>query len=240
MQEINRDVIISSGGSPLSVAVFLSGEGTNFEALVAKQKCYEKSSANSYGRIDVVFTNVPGCGGEKRAKNHGIPVISLSSKSYFNYIDKDPGDEDHRMFYDAAVLSMLAEICDPDLIVLAGFRRRLSKIFFNKYRNRIINMYPGDITKDYPKKGVPAYKQAMDANERTLKCSVYIQDEYKRFGSLIAQSEEIVLDEDEDSLIKSISSQERKILPYVVHELIANGRVSIDLDDNVYIDGKKV
>ncbi len=47
----------------------------------------------------------------------------------------------------AAVIATIEEYCDPDLIVQAGYRRRLSSKFLNRYHNRIINLYPGDIAR---------------------------------------------------------------------------------------------
>lgn len=226
----------------MSIAVLLSGTGTNFEALHNEQIRLQQSGARSYGRIDVVFTNVPKCAGAQKARERNIQVVSLNSRSYFHYIGKDPGDRDYRKFYDAAALSLIDHVCNPDLIVLAGYRRKLSTIFFNRFPDSIINMYPGDITKDYPEKGTPAYVSAGNAGETELRCSTYFEREDERFGRLIARSGPVEVAEllklprmDAEKVIRQ--KAEWVVLPFVVHELIAKGRVSVDDLDNVYIDG---
>jgi len=226
----------------MSVAVFLSGTGTNFDAIYKEMLNYRSKGKESIS-IDIVFTNVPGCEGVLKAKERGLLTTAISSASYFKYIEGNPGNNDLRAYYDAAVLSVMDEYCSPDIIVLAGYRRRLSGIFFERFKNRIINMYPGDITKEYLTTGVPAYKQALNANECDLRCSVYIQKEHERFGPLIARSQPVSLegfqDYDKDHANKLIrENAEWKLLPYAIFELIAKGRVSIDDEDNVYIDGE--
>ncbi|MGH7888944.1 MAG: hypothetical protein ACRENF_00145, partial [Thermodesulfobacteriota bacterium] len=59
------------GNKPMSVAVFVSGSGTNLLALYEEQKKLERSGETNYGRIDLVFSNVPDCIGVERAKELG-------------------------------------------------------------------------------------------------------------------------------------------------------------------------
>ena len=228
---------------PMSVAVFISGLGTNFEAIWKEQKLLEKSENNNYAKIDTVFTNVPNCTGAIKAKECEVSVLSLSSKSFFNLINKNPDDTETRKYYDASVVSLIEQVCSPDLIVLAGYRRKLSEVFFDKYENKIINLYPGDTTKDYLVTGVTASLQALRNNEKEIKCSVYIQKKDRRFGPVIAQSKPISLDGYNEKQVDQIDEKIRKdgewkVFPFVVHELIGKGRVSIDSDNNIYIDGK--
>ena len=178
---------------PMSVAVLLSGSGTNFVALYEEQKRLEKKGEKNFGRIDVVFTNVPNCRGAKLAEEYSIPVARLSSKKFFEFLDKEPSDEEARDSYDAAAIVNIEEVCDPDLIVLAGYRRRLGSPFHRRFKNKIINLYPGDITKDYLTKGVDANVQAMRAGEDSIKCTVYLERENERFGPAIIQSKPISL-----------------------------------------------
>lgn len=228
----------------MSIAVFLSGTGTNFDAIYNEQSRIEKSRSGNYGRVDVVFTNVPGCPGAMKAEKRQIPVVSLSSRSFFGYIDKDPSDKAYREFYDAAAMTLIDEICKPDIIVLAGYRRKLSGLFHRYYKNRIINMYPGDILADYPEIGTPAYISALESGETELRCSAYIEREDQRFGSLIAYSDPLSLAElsglkreDAEQVIRE--KAEWKLFPHVVHKLIARGKVYVDENHNVFVEGEK-
>jgi phosphoribosylglycinamide formyltransferase-1 len=229
----------------MSVAVFLSGSGTNFIAIYEDQKRLEKKGEINYGRIDAVFTNVPNCNGSRIAEEYGIPVADLSSKKYFDLLNKDPNDDKTRDYYDAAVISVVEQICSPDIIVLAGYRRRLGSLFLNRYKNKVINLYPGDITKDYLVKGVDAAIQTIRAGEESIKCTVFLQKENERFGPALLQSKPISLkgysQDDKDLMNEKIRVEgEWAIFPYTVHNLIAKGCLGVDKDDNVYMDGVKI
>jgi len=239
------ELIHNPGDRPMSVAVFLSGSGTNFIAIHEEQKRLEKIGEKNYGRIDVVFTNVPNCKGSQIAEEYGIPVADLSSKKYFDLLNKDPNDDETRDYYDAAVISAVEQICTPDIIVLAGYRRRLGSLFLNRYKNRVINLYPGDTTKDYLLKGVDASVQVLRAGEESIQCTVFLQKENERFGPALLQSKPISLKgftEDDKGLMneKIREEGEWKIFPYTVHNLIAKGCLGLDKEDNVYMDGVKI
>ncbi|MBI2486929.1 MAG: hypothetical protein HYW01_08220 [Deltaproteobacteria bacterium] len=237
--------IYKSDNKPMSVAVFVSGSGTNLVALYEEQRKLERSGEKNYGRVDLVFTNDPNCKGVERAREFGIPVLSLASKSYFDILQKSLDDELTRDYYDGAVITLIEEISKPDLVVLAGYRRRLSGLFISMYENRIVNLYPGDITKPYLVRGVEASIQALRAGEKTIKCTVYIQKEEERFGPAIVQSQPISLEGFEEEDIEKIQEKIRKegewqIFPFAVHHLIAKGRVGIDGENNIYVDGVRM
>ncbi len=235
--------IYSLSGVPMKAAVFLSGSGTNFIAIYEDYKKRYAEGGKPYAEICAVFTNVPGCEGALKATGFGIPVLSLSSKLFFASLGKDPDDDGARDYFDAAALALIENVCTPDLIILAGYRRRLGGMILRRYSNRIVNLYPGDTTKGYLVKGVDASVQAIRAGESSIKCTVYLERERVRFGPALAQSESISLagyrEEDSEAVNELIRSQgEWKVFPYVVHELIAGGRLGIDGEDNVYLDGR--
>ena len=237
--------LYSPSGEPMKAVVFLSGSGTNFIDIYEEFKRRHAEGVKPYAEICAVFTNVPGCKGALKAAALGIPVLSLSSKLFFAALGKDPDDEEGRDYFDAAAAALLEDVCDPDLIVLAGYRRRLGGVLLGRYRNRVVNLYPGDTTKSYLVRGIDASIQAIRAGESSIKCTVYLEREHVRFGPAIVQSELISLagykEEDAEAMNELIRSQgEWRIYPYAVHNLIAGGRIGIDADDNVYLDGKKL
>ena len=245
MKKIQVTPIYPPTDKPMSVAVLLSGSGTNFAALFEEQKRLELKGEKNFGRIDVVFTNVPNCRGAQLAEEYGITVSRLSSKKFFEFLDADPDDEEGRKYYDAAAILNIEEVCNPDLIVLAGYRRKLSSIFHKKYKNKIINLYPGDITKDYLITGVDASVQALRAGENSIKCTVYLEKEGERFGPAIIQSKPISLtgfvESDKDRMNEKIRQEgEWKIYPFAVHNLIAKGCIEFDEYDNIYLEGVKL
>jgi len=245
MNKNKIEPIHNAGDGPMSVAVFLSGSGTNFIAIHEEQKRLQKKGEKNYGRIDLVFTNVPNCKGAQLAEEYGIPVANLSSKKFFEIIEKHPNDEQTRNSYDAAVICAIEQVCTPDVIVLAGYRRRLGGLFLNRYKNRVINLYPGDTTKDYLVKGVDAAIQAINAGEAFIQCTVFLQKENERFGPALLQSAPISLQgftEDDRGLVNEKIREEGEwiILPYAVHNLIAKGCLGVDGEDNLYLEGVKL
>jgi phosphoribosylglycinamide formyltransferase 1 len=232
-------------GNPMNVAVFVSGSGTNLIALYEEQKRLEKLGEKNYGKIEVVFTNVPDCRGADIAREFRIPVISLSSKSYFEILQKSPDDDGSRDYYDSATITLIEGICSPDLVVLAGYRRRLGGVFINRYKNRIVNLYPGDTTKTNLLRGVDAAIQALRVGEKEIKCTLFLSRDKERFGPAIIQSQSVSLDGFNEGDIKEIQEKIRKegewqIFPFAVHHLIAKGRVGVDSKDNIYIDGVRM
>jgi len=242
MSESDIKPLFEPRGEPMSVAVLLSGSGTNFVAVAEEERRLARSGERLYGRIDAVFTNAPGCEGVKKAAEYGIPVSSLSSKRYFDVLGKDPEDEETRDYYDAAVIALIESVCSPDVIVLAGYRRRLGRAFIERYGGRILNLYPGDITKDYLVRGVDACVQALRAGEDSLRCTVYLERWGERFGTALVQSPPVSLagftEADKDAMGARIREEaEWKAFPYAVHELVARGRAGIDRDGALYVDG---
>lgn len=227
---------------PMKIAVFASGTGTNFDRIYEKQIEYQGKGTVNYAVVDLVFSNNPDSKVVEKAKKLGIKTASLSSSRYFKILEKSADDEFLRETYDSAVISLVEYLSEPDLIVLAGYRRKLGKIFLERYKNRIINLFPGDTTKKYLVKGKPAYLQAIENGENSIRCTCYIEnDSDKRFGTAIAQSEEIPLNTNGDNPEEKIRKDgEWKLFPYVVHDLIANGKVEIDDNQNIYINGQKV
>lgn len=227
----------------MKAVVFLSGSGTNFIAIYEDYKRRLAGGGKPYAEICAVFTNVPGCEGELKSAGFGIPVLSLSSKLFFAALGRDPDDDEARDYFDAASVSLIENVCKPDLIILAGYRRRLGGMILGRYRNRVVNLYPGDTTKSYLVRGIDASVQAIRAGESSIKCTVYLERERVRFGPALAQSEPISLagygEEDSETVNGLIRSKgEWKVFPYVVHELIAGGRLGIDGEDNIYLDGR--
>ncbi|NIP30606.1 MAG: hypothetical protein GTN99_10870, partial [Candidatus Dadabacteria bacterium] len=179
------------------------------------------------------------------AGEYDIPVIALSSKKFSKALNLKPDDEELRKYFDAAVISLIESICTPDLIVLAGYRRKLSSLFYKKYKNKIVNLYPGDITKEYLVTGVEAPIQALRNNETEIKATVYLEQENTRFGIPIIQSEYVSLkglsEQDIDLINKNIREQaEWVIYPYAVYDLIGKGRIGIDDKSNLYLDSKLI
>lgn len=230
---------------PMKILVLASGRGTNFEKIHSRQTELEQEGQKNYGTIEHVFSNDPEAPVLKKAKALKIETSSISSEKFFTDIGKHPSDENGRTLYDLSVISLVEKIFEPDLVVLAGYRRRLSRLFTERFANRILNLYPGDTTKNYLVRGKSACVQALENGEKALRCTVYIEnDPETRFGTVVAQSADISLEGfcigDGAAMEEKIRERgEWKLFPFVVHDLIANGRVAINGENNIYVDGQE-
>lgn len=110
----------------LNIAVFVSGGGTNLQALIDAQSRGELQN----GKITFVLASNSGAYALKRAEKAGIESAVVSRKEY-----------DSKEACDVAVLKEL-ENRNIDLIVLAGFLSILGSELVEKYRNKIINIHP--------------------------------------------------------------------------------------------------
>ena len=109
-----------------NIAVFVSGGGTNLQALIDAQERGEIKN----GHIVFVLASNDKAYAIERAKKAGIEYQVVSRKAYTTSEE-----------YDEAILSAL-EYRSIDLIVLAGFLSILGPTVIEKYRNKIINIHP--------------------------------------------------------------------------------------------------
>ena len=108
------------------IAVFVSGGGTNLQALIDAQN----KGALESGSIVLVVSSNPGAYALTRAKNVGIDGVAVSKKAL--------GSQEA---FEAAILALLKRY-GVELIVLAGFLSILSEDFVRRYPERILNVHP--------------------------------------------------------------------------------------------------
>ncbi len=190
--------------SKKSIAVFVSGSGTNLQAIIdAKIK-----SAN----LAVVLSNKPDAYALERALKHNIPVEVVDHKEF-----------DTREAFEAELIERLKKY-NVKLIVLAGFMRILTSFFVNNYKHRIINLHPA-LLPSFP--GIHSAKQALDYGVKITGVTVHFLDDGVDTGPIILQSVVPIDDSDsEDSLLEKIHKEEHRIFPEAV-KLFCEGRLSI-------------
>jgi len=190
--------------SKKNIAVFVSGSGTNLQAIIdAKIK-----SAN----LAVVLSNKPDAYALERALKHNIPVEVVDHKEF-----------DTREAFEAELTVRLKKY-NVKLIVLAGFMRILTSFFVNNYKHRIINLHPA-LLPSFP--GIHSAKQALDYGVKITGVTVHFVDDGVDTGPIILQSVVPIDDSDsEDSLLEKIHKEEHRIFPEAV-KLFCEGRLSI-------------
>lgn len=202
----------------MNIAVFVSGGGTNLQALIDAQDRGEIKN----GRITFVLASNDGAYALERAKKAGIPSEVVSRKAY--------GSKEE---YDKAILDVL-EDKQIDLIVLAGFLSILGGELVTKYRNRIINIHPSLIPLFcgdgfYGKK---VHTAVLNSGVKVTGATAHFVNEITDGGAIILQKAVPVEQGDNEDILqyRVMRQAEWEILPKAV-SLFCEGRIKIN-DNN--------
>ncbi len=186
------------------IAVFVSGGGTNLQALIDAQK----SGVIKSGEIKVVIASRPDAYALVRAKENGIDTAVVSRKE--NPIQSD---------FEQGIINIL-EKYEIDLIVLAGFMSILSADFTKRYENRIINVHPSLIPSFCGQGfyGLRVHEAALEYGVKVSGATVHFVNEIPDGGKIILQKAVEVKDGDTPKILQEriMEEAEWKILPEAV------------------------
>lgn len=194
------------------VAIFISGRGSNLEAILQKRKQGLLSCD-----VVFVFSNKKEAKGLDIARNYEIPTFVYERKEFSSQSD-----------YDEKVLSLLKEF-SIEIIVLAGFMMILSRSFIENFTGKIINIHPS-LLPAFP--GLNSQRRALDYGVKFAGCTVHFVTPEVDSGPIILQDTIPVFDEDtEETLMLRILEREHIILPEALLIL---------LEDRYEIHGRRV
>ena len=184
-----------------SVIVMASGDGSVAQAVFDAQS---KGVLAGLIKIEKVISDQPDAGVLNRAKQAGIPAITLPMKNFAN-----------RSEWNRALIDEVDD-SNPWLVVSAGFMRILSPDFVNKFQT--INTHPA-LLPAFP--GAHAVADAMAAGVEVTGATVHFVDEGVDTGQIIKQaSVDVRRGETQTELHERIKIEERKILVQVIKELV--------------------
>jgi phosphoribosylglycinamide formyltransferase-1 len=203
------------------IAVFVSGGGTNLQALIDAQK----SGVITSGEIVLVVASNREAYAIERAKNAGIEAVPVVKKECADQID-----------FENKVIALLEEK-NIDLIVLAGFMTILTEHFTSKYPDRIINVHPALIPSFCGKGyyGLRVHEEALKYGVKVTGATVHFVNEIPDAGAIILQKAVEILDGDTPEVLQKrvMEQAEWKILPEAA-ELFCSGRLTVE-DNKVTI-----
>ena len=200
-------------------AVLISGSGTNLQAFIDRVESGELDI-----EICVVLSNRPGVAGLDRARKARIPVEVTKH-----------GDYADRESFDHALVETL-EKYRPDVILLAGFMRILTRVFIERYAGRIFNIHPSLLPK-YP--GLDTHQRAIDAGDEFAGSTVHFATEELDGGPPVIQGRVPVQAGDTaESLAARVLAVEHRIYPEAV-ALFAAGRLEYR-DGAAWLDGERL
>lgn len=194
-------------GTPLRVAVLVSGEGTNLQAIL--------DSVHRRGDVEVVgvASSRPGARALERAAEAGVETVVFPLA--------DHRDRDAR---DTALGDWLVAR-GVGLVVLAGFMELLSPAFTRRFERRVINVHPALLPAF---RGLRAIERAIEHGVKVTGVTVHFVDEGVDSGPIILQRPiELAYPADIEEIERRIHGVEHELLPEAVR-LIARGAVRID------------
>ena len=190
----------------LSVAVLISGAGSNLRALLEAT-----DSADFPARVVVVGADreAEGLG---HAEDFGIPSFSVP---YARFSSRDEW---------GAELAAQLDVWRPDLVVLSGLMRLLPASVVDAWSPRIVNTHPAYLP-EFP--GAHGVRDALAAGAAQTGASVIVVDNGVDSGPILAQERVPVLPgDDEHTLHERIKPVERRLLIDVVRR-IATGELDL-------------
>ena len=182
----------------LNIAVFGSGRGSNFQAIL---QAMEKGKLPGV-RIVLVIGNNSGAGILEIAREHGIPALPLSERQF-------PGEEE----FVSKLLHVLSEH-NVNFIALAGYMKRLHPRVIKAYRNAIVNIHPALLPKFGGKGlyGMHVHEAVIAAGEKISGATVHIVDEEYDHGRIVLQQTVAVDPQDTpETLAAKVLQLEHKI-----------------------------
>lgn len=183
------------------IAVFASGTGTNFDAIV---KAIEDQKLNASVEC-VVVDNLKAKVIEK-AKKKNIEVFAFNPKDYAS-----------KKEYEKEIVALLDQK-KVELVVLAGYMRLCGETFLNAYEGKIINIHPSLLPAF---KGKDAIGQAIEYGVKVMGVSIHYVDSGMDSGKIIAQrSFDVEENMSHDEIEARIHAIEHVLYPETIQKLL--------------------
>ncbi len=198
----------------LHIAVFASGKGSNFKAIL---EAIEKRDIPG-AEIVLVLSNNADAGALSIAREHSIPAVQITSRQF--------AGEDA---YSKSLLEVLNRH-RVNFIVLAGYMKIVPAAVIRAYRNRIVNIHPA-LLPAYGGKGmygIHVHEAVLKNKAAVSGATVHLVDEEYDHGPIVLQEIVPVTENDTpESLAARVLELEHRLYPRAV-ALFAAGKVKID------------
>ena len=154
------------------IAVFVSGGGTNLEALLNAQE----AGSIPHGEIVLVIASNETAYALPRAANHGVRGVAIPRKQM------------SQEAFETTLSLKLAEY-KIDVIILAGFLSILSESFVRQWPERILNVHPSLIPSFCGKGmyGLKVHEAALAKGVKVTGATVHLVNEIPDGGRILLQ-----------------------------------------------------
>ena len=192
------------------IAVFVSGGGTNLQALIDAERAGKIPS----GEIALVVANNAGAYALERAAKAGIATEVV--------LKKELGSQE-------AFETRLMEVIEAhgiEVIILAGFMTILTERFTSKYPKRIINVHPALIPSFCGEGfyGLRVHEAALNYGVKVTGATVHFVNEIPDGGEIIAQKAVCIEEGDTPEILQRrvMEQAEWILLPQAAEKVCAS------------------
>ncbi|SFE88914.1 phosphoribosylglycinamide formyltransferase [Alteribacillus iranensis] len=190
----------------MKLAVFASGSGSNFQAIV---DAAQEGRLNA--EISLLVCDKPDAYAVQRAEDVDIPVFAFKPKEYPD-----------KAAFESVIVKEL-ESAEVDLVILAGYMRLIGKTLLAAYEGRILNIHPS-LLPAFP--GKDAIGQAWEAAVKVTGVTVHLVDEGMDTGPIISQEAVAIKQTDSlQSVTKAVQAIEHRLYPDTIQSFIEKQRL---------------
>ena len=187
------------GKKKISIAVFISGRGSNLKSIIN----FTKRKSNF--KVRCVVSDNRSAKGLELAKKEKIKYLVVNFKKY--------NQAENR------VLKFLQNK-NIQIIALAGFMKILSKLFIKRFHGIILNIHPSLLPKY---KGLNTHKRVLENKEKYSGCTVHLVNEKLDSGKILIQKKVKISNNDTSkSLSKKVLKAEHLIYPETIERICLN------------------
>jgi phosphoribosylglycinamide formyltransferase-1 len=197
----------------MRLAVFASGGGTNFQALL---DAIDRGTVPAEPACCV--SNTPDAGALDRAERAGVPCAVVP-----------PDDFDTPAAFGTALLDVLAAH-DVSFVALAGYMIKVPANVVDTYRGRMTNVHPALLPAfgGQGMYGMHVHEAVLDYGAHWSGATVHLVDEEYDHGPIVLQEPVPVYPDDTpQALADRIKTVEHRLYPEALR-LFAQGRVHLD------------
>jgi phosphoribosylglycinamide formyltransferase 1 len=201
----------------MKLGFFASHSGSNMQAII--DACRDGRLA---AEPCLVISNNRNSKALKRAEREGIPRFCLNGKTH-------PGPES----LDGEILQTLRSH-GIELVILAGYMRKIGPKTLNAYRDRILNIHPALLPKFGGKGmyGIHVHEAVIASGDEETGVTVHIVTREYDEGPIIAQCKVPVLPSDTpESLAQRVLVREHEFFVETLSS-IAQGRITFSCNNN--------
>jgi len=194
-------------------AVFASGSGSNFQALLDR-----KATGDLHVDFVLMIGNNSKAAAFDRARSNNISSLHIAP-SHFHSEEE----------YAQTMMDALTK-AQTELIVLAGYMKKLPSRIVKEYHNKIVNIHPGLLPAFGGKGmyGINVHKAVLEYGAKVSGVTVHFVDEEYDHGPVIMQKTVDVLDDDDAEKLAVRVLEAEHDTYWRALQAIALERISVD------------